>query len=179
MPLGAFNAASTPPSRATPHSCWPCAAPGKGQAMALPRGRVPWHAAMAATYAHATAPLRRLADRYVVRAALAVANGQPVPAEVSEAFQRLPAMARAGARDSQIERAAIDLAEAAILAGREGEDFRAVITDLGEQGARIQLCDLPIVARTTAHGVMPGAEIGVRLDSADPARRLITFSRVS
>ena len=31
---------------------------------------------MAATYAHATAPLRRLADRYVIRAALAVfANG--------------------------------------------------------------------------------------------------------
>ena len=143
-------------------------------------GVVPWHAAMAATYAHATAPLRRLADRYVVRAALAVANGQPVPAAVSEAFERLPkAMARAGARDSQIERAAIDLAEAAILAGREGEVFRAVITDLGEQGARIQLCDLPIVARTKAHGVMPGAEIGVRLDSADPARRLIAFSRVS
>ena len=88
-------------------------------------------------------------------------------------------MAKAGARDSQIERAAIDLAEAAILAGREGEVFRAVVTDLGEQGARIQLCDLPIVARTTAHGVMPGEEIGVRLDSADPARRLITFSRVS
>ena len=42
-------------------------------------GAVPWHAAMAATYAHATAPLRRLADRYVVRAALAIANGQRVP----------------------------------------------------------------------------------------------------
>ena len=26
-------------------------------------GETPWHAAMAATYAHATAPLRRLADR--------------------------------------------------------------------------------------------------------------------
>ena len=43
-------------------------------------GVVPWHSAMAATYVHATAPLRRLADRYVVRAALAVANGEPVPA---------------------------------------------------------------------------------------------------
>ena len=36
---------------------------------------MPWHAAMSATYAHATAPLRRLADRYVVRATLAIANG--------------------------------------------------------------------------------------------------------
>jgi len=42
-------------------------------------GVVPWHEAMAATYAHATAPLRRLADRYVVRCVLAIANGhQPV-----------------------------------------------------------------------------------------------------
>ncbi|TIU32988.1 MAG: RNB domain-containing ribonuclease, partial [Mesorhizobium sp.] len=29
------------------------------------QGVVPWHEAMAATYAHATSPLRRLADRYV------------------------------------------------------------------------------------------------------------------
>ena len=32
-------------------------------------GVTPWHAAMAASYAHSTAPLRRLADRYVVMAA--------------------------------------------------------------------------------------------------------------
>ena len=39
---------------------------------------------MAATYAHGTAPLRRLADRYVNEAVLAVANGKPVPEWVSE-----------------------------------------------------------------------------------------------
>ncbi|HUF98865.1 MAG TPA: RNB domain-containing ribonuclease, partial [Ilumatobacter sp.] len=33
-------------------------------------GRVPWHSAMAATYAQATAPLRRLQDRFVIEAAL-------------------------------------------------------------------------------------------------------------
>nr|ABN71566.1 putative ribonuclease II [uncultured bacterium] len=103
-------------------------------------GLVPWHAAMAATYAHATAPLRRLADRYVVQAALAVANGQTVPAQVSEAFARLPkVMAKADARDGQIERAVIDLAEAAVLAGRAGETFAAIVTDLDERGARIPL----------------------------------------
>jgi exoribonuclease R len=143
-------------------------------------GVVPWHAAMAATYAHATAPLRRLADRYVVRAALAVANGQSVGDTVSEAFARLPAvMAKAEARDGQIERAAIDLAEAAILAGREGESFGAVVTDLGEQGARIQLCDLPVVARVTAHDVVPGARIVVGLDEADTLRRSLRFKRLS
>jgi exoribonuclease R len=140
----------------------------------------PWHAAMAATYAHATAPLRRLADRFVVEAALAVANGRAVPDAVQAAFARLPeVMARADARAGQIERAVVDLAEAAMLQGREGEIFRAVVTDLGEQGARIQLCAEPVVARTTAHGVAPGDAIHVRLDQADPARRTVRFTRVS
>ena len=143
-------------------------------------GVIPWHAAMAATYAHATAPLRRLADRYVIRAALAVTNGLPVPAVVSEAFGRLPAvMDKAQARSGQVERAVIDLAETAMLSGREGENFAAVITDIGENGARFQLCDLPVVARTTAHDVVPGAAIRVRLDQADPIKRSLAFTRVT
>lgn len=143
-------------------------------------GAVPWHAAVAATYCHMTAPLRRLADRYVIRAALAVANGQPVPAEVSEAFARLPAvMDKAEARGGQVERAVIDLAETAILANRTGEKFDAVVTDLGETGARIQLCDLPVVARVSANRVVPGQRIAVRLDEADPVRRTLRFERLA
>lgn len=143
-------------------------------------GETPWHAAMAATYAHCTAPLRRLADRYVLQAALAVANGQAVPTSVQDAFERLPAaMARAEARDGQIERAVIDLAEVALLANHEGTVFRAIVTDIGENGARIQLSDLPVVARTTARGVIPGAAIQVRLLGADPAKRRLDFQRVA
>lgn len=140
---------------------------------------LPWHAAIAAPYAHATAPLRRLADRYVVEAALALANGRPVPQPVAAAFAKLPAtMQRAEARAGQVERAVVDLAETAILANRTGELFDAVVTDLGEQGARIQLCDLPVVARTAAHGVVPGNRVRVRLDGADPATRRLAFQRV-
>ncbi|MGN6356290.1 MAG: RNB domain-containing ribonuclease [Novosphingobium sp.] len=154
---------------------------GQGASYAPYRaGVVPWHAAVAATYTHATAPLRRLADRYVVRAALAVANGQAVPAAVADAFERVPSvMAKADARDGQIERAVIDLAEAAVLSGREGETFGAVVTDVGENGARIQLCDLPVVARVSAHGVLPGSRISVRLGQADPLRRSLTFARTA
>jgi exoribonuclease R len=142
-------------------------------------GKTPWHAAMAATYAHGTAPLRRLADRYVVRAALAVANGQTVPAAVSDAFQRLPkAMAKAEARASQIERAVIDLAEAAFLSGREGEQFDAVVTDIGESGARIQLCSAPVVTRAPVMGVQPGSRITVKLLSADTQARTLLFEPV-
>lgn len=141
-------------------------------------GAIPWHAAVAATYAHATAPLRRLADRYVVQAALAVANGAAVAEPVAAAFERLPAvMAKADARDGQIDRAVIDLAETAALAGREGEVFSAVATDVAENGVRIQLCDLPVVARVPAPAILPGDRLAVRLDAADTARRTLSFSR--
>ncbi len=141
-------------------------------------GVTPWHAAMAATYAHATAPLRRLADRYVLRAVLAAANGQVVPEAVTAAFEQLPAvMARSEARDGQIERAVIDLAETALLSGQEGADFAAVVTDTADSGARIQLCDLPVVARVPAQGVQPGERIAVRLLGADPERRTLKFER--
>jgi exoribonuclease R len=143
-------------------------------------GVVPRHAAVAATYAHCTAPLRRLADRYVLLAALAVANGRQVPVPVREAFERLPdAMAKADARDGQIERAVIDLAEVALLTNREGERFAAVVTDIGDGGARIQLADMPVVARVKAHGVMPGARIMVELLRADPVQRRLEFQRIS
>ncbi len=143
-------------------------------------GVVPWHVAMAATYAHATAPLRRLADRYVVRAALAIANGQTVPDAVTQAFAKLPpVMARAAALGGQIERAVVDLAEAVMLKGCEGRVFPAIVTDTDERGARMQLRDQPVVARIAAHAVQPGDAITVRLIATDPERRLIQFERVA
>jgi exoribonuclease R len=139
-------------------------------------GEKPWHAAVAATYAHATAPLRRLADRYVVRATLALAGGQPVPAAVAEAFERLPAvMAKADALGSQIQRAAVDLAEAVILQGREGETFGAIVTEVDHRGARIQLCDLPVVARVSDSDRAPGQTLDVTLVKADPDLRTVAF----
>ena len=143
-------------------------------------GVVPWHAAMAATYCHATAPLRRLADRYVVRATLAIANGQAVPDVVTAAFNRLPlVMAHADQLDGQIGRAVIDLAEAVMLKDAVGQVFQAVVTDIDDRGARIQLRDAPVVARVAAQAVAPGDAIGVRLTAADPANRAISFERVS
>ena len=143
-------------------------------------GEPPWHAAMAATYAHATAPLRRLADRYVVDTALAIANGRPPPAAASAAFEALPkVMARADSQAGQIDRAVIDLAESVMLQGREGETFDAVVTDIDERGARMQLCELPVVARVTARKVEVGDRLVVRLESAEPAQAQVTFERIA
>ena len=139
----------------------------------------PWHSAVAATYAHATAPLRRLADRYVVEAALAIGNGRPVPDEIEAAFVELPAvMQRGDSLANRVDRAAIDLAEAILLQDRVGEVFDAVVTDEDDRGVRIQIRDPAVVARTTARRVDPGDEIQVKLVDVDVVDRRIDFERV-
>lgn len=139
----------------------------------------PWHAAMGATYAHATAPLRRLADRYVVMAALAIANGRDVPGPVAAAFEKLPpVMARSGARQGQIDRAVLDLAETVMLADQVGRTFPAIVVEADPRHARIQLRDLPVLTRIAAEGLAPGGRIDVRLVAVDGARRKIDFDLV-
>jgi exoribonuclease R len=143
-------------------------------------GVIPWHSALGATYTHATAPMRRLADRYVLEAALAVANGERVSDACISAFEKLPeTMDAADAREGAIERAVIDLAEAVLLAGRENEAFSAVVAELDERGARIQLCDLPVLSRVNSFGAAAGETIQVRLVRADPVRRELGFERIA
>ena len=153
---------------------------GGADYVAFDAGKKPWHAAMAATYAHVTAPLRRLADRYVVQTALALANGQQVPEHVRAALTKLPTtMDRAETIASRIERAVIDLAEAVTLQGREGEVFNAVVVDDDEQSTRIQLCDVAVVAKVQARGVRPGDSLRVKVAAVDVVARTIEFQRVS
>ena len=140
-------------------------------------GERPWHWAMRATYAHATAPLRRLADRYVCEAALAIANGQSVPAAVTSAFDRLPdVMNRAEAKAAQVDAAVLELAEAVVLSGRVGEAFAGTVTDIDERGARIQVCDPAVITRIPVDGLEIGEAVRLRLEEADPARRLTRFA---
>ena len=140
----------------------------------------PWHAAMAATYAHGTAPLRRLADRYVVMAALAVANGQPVPAHIEAALPKLPpVMERADGTGREIERAVIELAETALLSAQTQRTFGAVVIDVDDRGAHIQLCELPVVSRINGNGLAPGDDLRVRVVSTDIPARTLKLERVA
>jgi len=143
-------------------------------------GQRPWHSAVAATYAHGTAPLRRLADRFVVMATLDVANGRPVPDAVASAFIKLPdVMRRADDTAGQIERAVIDLAEVALLSAQTQHTLPAVVTDVDDRGARVQLCDLPVVSRIDANHVEPGDAIRVRIVSTDIPTRTAKLERVA
>ena len=140
-------------------------------------GERPWHSAMRATYVHATAPLRRLADRYVTEAALAIANGQAVPDRASAAFRILPeVMNRAEAKAGQVDSAVLELAEAVVLADRVGETFAGTVTDIDQRGARIQLADPAVLTRIPPNGAAVGDLVRLRLDEVDPARRLSRFS---
>jgi exoribonuclease R len=142
-------------------------------------GERPWHSAMQATYVHATAPLRRLADRYVTQAALAIANGKPVPEVVAAAFEKLPdVMNRADAKAAQVDSAALELAEAIVLADQVGETFDGRVTDLDQRGARIQIADPAVITRVPENGLHIGDAVRLRLDEADPARRLTRFTLV-
>jgi exoribonuclease R len=141
-------------------------------------GERPWHYAMRATYVHATAPLRRLADRYINEAALAVANGRAVPDVVTAAFARLPdVMNKADAKVGQVGGAVLELAESVVLACRVGETFAGTVTDIDKKrGARIQLADPAVITRVPVNGLAIGASVRLRLDEANPALRLARFS---
>ena len=87
-------------------------------------------------------------------------------------------MARAEAKAGQIDRAVLDLAEAIVLDGREGSRFDAVVTDVDERGARIQVCDPAVIARVDGKGAEPGDRISVVLEGVDVAQRRVAFQRV-
>ena len=94
------------------------------------------------------------------------------PDDVEAAFERLPEAMEAGEqRANAADRAALDLAEAVVLDGCEGQLFDAVVTDEDDRGARIQIADPAIVARVDAHHVDPGDQVRVRLVDAEPEHR--------
>jgi exoribonuclease R len=120
------------------------------------------HAGVGAPYAHVTAPLRRLADRYATAACLA--DDPPGLAALPEE------MARGGRAAGAVERACVDLVEALVLAPHVGERFPATVIDDHE----IQLAEPAVRARCEV-GLEPGVELTVRLVEADPAARHVRF----
>lgn len=146
----------------------------------VPDGLV--QAAVGASYAHVTAPLRRLVDRFGLVTCEHLVRGAEVPAWVREALPGLPALMQASDRLSgSLERATVDLVEAATLAGRVGEVFDAVVVDDGDDRRKggdhrlVQLVDPAVLARCSGAPEL-GSRLRVRLDEADVDRRVVRFS---
>jgi exoribonuclease R len=150
------------------------------------------HGGVGSPYAHVTAPLRRLADRYATEVCLALAGGRDVPDWARAALPRLPkVMAETDRLASAAQRGAVDLAEAVVLAGRVGERFQVTVIDVDEPrrpanggpdagkrrppGGTVVL-DEPAV-RARCEGVLPlGERVEARLVTADPGRRQVLFA---
>ena len=136
------------------------------------------HAAVAAEYAHATAPLRRLVDRYVSEVCLSLSAGDEVPGWVRSALPALPKeMAEADRRAHELERQCVALMEAAVLHGREGEEFSAVVVEANGSGGTVQLAD-PAVRASCEGDVPVGEQVRVRLVEADVEKRAVRFALV-
>lgn len=132
-------------------------------------------AAVAAPYAHATAPLRRLVDRFVLVLCEALSTGAAVPPWVREALPTLPAiMTQTGSGASQVDHRAIDTVEAALLSTRAGEVFAATVVSVNGSGGVIQLVDPPVTASCSG-ALAAGAHITARLLTADISTAKVQF----
>jgi len=140
----------------------------------------PLHSALAEEYAHVTAPLRRLGDRYTGEVCVALCAGTEVPDWVRSALPGLPKTLQAsGSRAHAYERAVLDLVEAGVLAGRIGEEFAGVVVEVeGDDPRRgvVVVHDPDVEARVVAGAPLPlGTDVRVRLTVADVGARRVEF----
>jgi exoribonuclease R len=135
------------------------------------------HGGVGAPYAHVTAPLRRLVDRFGTEVCLALCAGREPDADLRSALPELPAlMAASDRRTRDVERATVDAVEAWLLSGREGEVFPAVVVDAGDERGTVVLDDLAVRGRCAGTDLTPGTRVRVRLERADVAERVVRFT---
>lgn len=136
------------------------------------------HAGIAADYAHVTAPLRRLVDRWGLEVCVRLDAGNEIPDWVRESLYDLPdIMAETTRRANAYERAVVDVVEAALLSDRVGETFEATVLDVDHDrdGRGLVLIAEPAV-RARVHGddLAPGEQVRVRVKAADiPAGQVV------
>lgn len=136
--------------------------------------------AIGAPYAHVTAPLRRLVDRFGLALCAALSAGSDVPQWVREALPMLPElMETSDRRAGSVERATMDAVEVATLADRVNETFDAVVVDVPDSkddrnALEVQLVDPPVLAKATGKAEL-GATVTVRLTAVDLTKGKVSF----
>lgn len=139
----------------------------------VPDGTI--QAAIAAPYAHTTAPLRRLVDRFSLLVCEALCSGDSVPEWLRAALPTLPPiMAASDAVASRLERGAISALEAAVLSGRVGEEFEGTVISVRADGGVLQLTDPAVTARCEG-SLVAGVTVRATLITADIASGTVLF----
>ncbi len=136
------------------------------------------HAAIAAPYAHTTAPLRRLVDRFAGEICVASCAGQEVPVWVLEALDDLPTiMAETGRRANAFERGVVDLVEALVLSPSIGREFDGVVIDVEPKRSegRIQIADPAVEAPVQGAKLVLGRPARATLVGTDLVAGTVDF----
>ncbi|GAB3599873.1 RNB domain-containing ribonuclease [Microbacterium tumbae] len=136
-------------------------------------------AAIAGPYAHATAPLRRLVDRWALAICLAVSNGEEAPGWARDSLGELPGlMQSSGQRASQLNAATIDAVEAALLSPRVGTRLDASVIAVRDNGrATVQIADPAVTASAPLPaGARPGDVVSLLLVRAEIAKGELEFA---
>jgi exoribonuclease R len=138
------------------------------------------HGGIGAPYAHVTAPLRRLVDRYATEICVALHGEQPVPEWARAALPALPdEMQRADHLAHEVDRAVVDATEAWLLRDRIGAVFPAVVIDADEHAGTVVLDEPAVRGRCDGADLPIGERISVRLTEADVQHRTVRFVRTS
>ncbi|AOY70480.1 RNB domain-containing ribonuclease [Arthrobacter sp. TES] len=141
--------------------------------------------AIGAPYAHTTAPLRRLIDRFVLVICEALSNGREIPVWAREALPDLPGiMAASDSLAGRLERMALDTVEAALAANHVGQVFDAVVISGSKPSngngngngpyGTVQIAEPAVTARCDGE-LVSGTQVRVRLVKADITGRVIRF----
>lgn len=135
-------------------------------------------AAIAAPYAHATAPLRRLVDRWTLAICLAVSNGKPAPEWARTSLPELPAlMQESGQRAARLNSATINTVEAALLTPLVGTWIDATIIELRGERISVQIADPAVTATAPVPpGAQPGDTVRLRVALADITTAKVEFA---
>jgi exoribonuclease R len=152
---------------------------GAGYAEVDAGAPVPVHSGVAAPYAHVTAPLRRLADRYANEIVVAHCAGSAPPDwAVAPLDELVTTMQAATHREHAVDRAVVDAVECAVLAPHVGEQFDGFVVDRNKQGVVVQLRQPAIVASIPAQ-LKLGDPVKVTLVAVDPLTRHIELRAVA
>jgi exoribonuclease R len=159
------------------------------------------HAAIASTYAHVTAPLRRLADRYVLDLLVELSNGNQPSQELLDALYALPElMSESESRSHKLETAIVDFAEARLMQDHLGEKFSAIVIGLREDSVIVQIAEPPIRTKLPLNvfgdenesklsrdgatlqvhqtEIVLGQTLSLSLIEADPVTRVLKFRKI-
>ena len=136
------------------------------------------HNGVGGYYAHVTAPLRRLVDRFATEHCLAIVGGYEVPDWVLAAEEQvLESMRRTSSLASQVDNACLDLTEATVLQPWVGQGFDGVVLSSDEERstARLFIVDPPVFARSLG-APQSGTRRKFTLITADPETRAVQFT---